>query len=198
MDARRGAWKHNKGTIVIRSQGDGKYRNSEQAHGWTEEYCRYLDYFTKIDISFAALWHQRHRYQTTITLVCNDEDRQAGPMKARKDFKSTTKILASLPHEQGRQNSFIPKIERMRQRPVDEALRAEFEWMSQKLEEFVLATFFLFIIERQDSQWREHQDTQWRDHQWQDRSQVVKRVMWRLQTFAKPMWQSLCKILAHS
>ena len=38
--------------------------------------------------------------------MCNDKDRQAGPMKARKDFKPTTKILASLRQEQGRQNSF--------------------------------------------------------------------------------------------
>ena len=28
---------------------------------------------------------------STITLVCNDDDRQAGPMRARKDFKPTTK-----------------------------------------------------------------------------------------------------------
>ena len=78
-------------TIVIRWHEDEKYRNSQQAHGWTEEYCRYLDYFTH-----TAPWHQRHRYESTFTLVCNDEDRQAGPMKAREDFKPTSKILASL------------------------------------------------------------------------------------------------------
>ena len=104
MDARRGSWKHHKGTIVIRWQEDEKYRFSQQAHGWTEEYCRYLD-----DISHTAPWHQRHRYENTITLVCSDEDRQAGPMTIRKDSKPTTKILASLRQEQGRQNSFIPK-----------------------------------------------------------------------------------------
>ena len=120
-----------KGTIVIRWQEDEKYRNSQQAHGWTEEYCRYLDYLTTIDISFSAPWHQRHWYESTITLVCNDEDRQAGPTKARKDFKPTINILARHRQEQGRQNSFIPKNERMRQRLFDEALRAESEWMSQ-------------------------------------------------------------------
>ena len=90
-----------------------------QAHGWTEEYCRYLDYLTTIDISYTALWHQRDRYESTITLACNDEDRQAEPMKARKDFRLTTKILASLRQEQGRQNSFIPKNGRTRPRPFD-------------------------------------------------------------------------------
>ena len=130
MDARRGACKHNKGTIAIRWQEDEKYRNSQQAHGWTGEYCRYLDYQTTIGISYTAPWHQRYRYESTITLVCND-GRQSGPMRARKDFKPTAKILASLRQEQGRQNSFIPKNERMRQRPFDEASRAELEWMSQ-------------------------------------------------------------------
>ena len=168
-------------TIVIRWQEGGKYRISQQAHGWTEEYCRYLDYLTTVDISHTALWHQRHQrhqrhqHESTITFVCNDEDRQAGPMEARGDFKPSTKFLASLRQEQGRQNSFLPKNERMRQRPSDEALRADLEWMSQNW-----TTYFSQLSssssssqnwwqhDNQDSQWREHQDTQWRDHQWQD------------------------------
>ena len=35
------------------------------------------------------------------TVTCNDGDRHAGPMKARKDFNPTTKILESLRQEQG-------------------------------------------------------------------------------------------------
>ena len=123
----RGAWKHKKGTIVIRWQEDAEHRNSQQAHGWTEASCRYLDFPTTSLTPHPG--NQRHRYESTITLVCNDEDRQAGPMKARKDFKPTTKILA-------RPNSFIPQNERMRQRPFDEALRAESEWMSQHWETY--------------------------------------------------------------
>ena len=48
MDARRGAWKHNKGSIVTRWQENEKYR---------------LDYFTTIDISYTAPLHQRHRHE---------------------------------------------------------------------------------------------------------------------------------------
>ena len=44
---------------VSRWQEDEKYRNSQQAHGWTEEICRYLDHLT--NISYTAPWHQRHR-----------------------------------------------------------------------------------------------------------------------------------------
>ena len=64
-------------------------------------------------------------------MACDDEDRQAGPMKAREDFRPTTQILASLRQEQGRQNSFFPKNERTRQRLLDEELQAKLEWMSQ-------------------------------------------------------------------
>ena len=59
------------------------------------------------------------------------DDRQAGLMRARKKSKSTTQPLTSLRQEQGRQNSFFPKNERVRQRPFDEALRADLEWHSQ-------------------------------------------------------------------
>ena len=41
------------------------------------------------DISYIAAWHQRHGYESAITLACNEEDRQAGPMNARKDFGPT-------------------------------------------------------------------------------------------------------------
>ena len=180
---------------MIRWQQDEKYRNSQQAHGWTEEHCRYLDYLTTIDISYTAPctapWHQRHRYESTITLACNDEDRHAGPLKARTDSRPTT-ILASLRQEQGRQNSFIPK---------NETLRAELEWMSQdwnwktyfsQPSSSSSSSPFWWQHEQQDSEWQEHQDTQCRDHQWQDHQwrglQVLKKV------FAKPMWQPLCKI----
>ena len=151
------------------------------ASPWTEEYCRYLDFLITIDISYIAPRHQRHLYESTITLACNDEDRQAGPMKARKDFGPTTKILASLRQEQGRQNSFIPKNERMRQRPFDEALRAKSEWMSQNwTTDFSQPSSSSssqnwWQHEHQDSQWRENQDTQWRDHQWRNHYWWIRR-----------------------
>ena len=51
-------------------------------------------------------------------------------MRARKDVKSTAQTLTSLRQEQGRQNSSVPQNERVRQRPFDEALRADLEWRS--------------------------------------------------------------------
>ena len=127
-DAHRGASKNSHDSIMLRCQIDEKCRESQKVRGWTEDYYQYLDHLTTIDISYSATWHQRNRYENTIVLVGNDDDRQAGPMRAREDFRSTTHNLTVLQREQGRQNSHIPKNERARQRPFNEALRADLEW----------------------------------------------------------------------
>ena len=98
-DAQRGAIKKNQASIVLRWQNDARYRESQKAHGWTEDYCRYLDYLTTIDISYSATWQKRNQHENTILMVFNDDDKQAGPMRARKDFKSTTQTLTDLPRE---------------------------------------------------------------------------------------------------
>ena len=88
MNGRRRARKINHKSLVLRKQSDEKYRESQKRHGWTEEFCRYLDHLTTINISCTAPWHQRQQYENTVMLVSNDGERQAGPMRARKGFKS--------------------------------------------------------------------------------------------------------------
>ena len=156
-DAKRGARRNGHDSIVLRWQNDEKYRESQKVHGWTEEFCRDLDYLTTIDISYSA-WHQRNHYENTIFLVSHDDDRQAGPMRARKDFQSTTQNLTDLRQEQGRKNSCIPKNERARQTPFDEALRADLEWHSQNWKTYSSQTS---SSSSSQQLWQhEHQDTQ--------------------------------------
>ena len=129
MDAKKGANKRDKDTtILIRWQQDEKYWISQLAHGWTEDYCLYLDCVTTIDISDFAPYHQRYRCENTITMRCNDTSRQAGPMKARKDYQLTTRVFEGLREEQRPQISFIPKKERTRQRPFNEEPQAKLKW----------------------------------------------------------------------
>ena len=118
---------------------------------------------------------QRHRYESTITLAMTTEDRQCGPMHRRSDYKPTD--LTSLRQEQVRQNSYIPKNERTRQRPFDEQLQAKFEWLSQDWRTYFVQSsssssssqnWWQHEHEHQDSQWHGHQNNQQRDHQWQD------------------------------
>ena len=58
---------HDDPSILSRWQNDDRYITSQLAIGWTENCCRYLDYLTTIDISHKALYHQRNRYESTIT-----------------------------------------------------------------------------------------------------------------------------------
>ena len=111
---------------MLRWQNDEKYRESQKVHGWTEDYCRYLNYFTTTDISYSAPWHQRNRHGNTILLVFNS-DKQAGPMRAREDFKSTTHNLTVLQREQGRQKRLHP--EERESAPM--TIQWSLEWHSQ-------------------------------------------------------------------
>ena len=63
-DARRGARRKNHDSIVLRWQNDEMYRESQKVHGWTEDYCWYLDCLTKIDISHSAT--PAEAYENTI------------------------------------------------------------------------------------------------------------------------------------
>ena len=52
---------HGNVTRTLPQSGANRMRRTEipsEPHGRTEEYCRYLDYLTTIDISYIAPWHQ--------------------------------------------------------------------------------------------------------------------------------------------
>ena len=89
----RTAKKHGYTSVLDRWHNDETYRNSQVAIGWTKTYCKYLDYLHMVGISYTALYHQRCRYENTITMKSGDPDLQAGPMAKREDFKKTTKML---------------------------------------------------------------------------------------------------------
>ena len=60
MDARRGATNRHEYTSVLdRWQNDEINEASQLVHGWTEEYVKYLDYISQIDISYEAPYRPR-------------------------------------------------------------------------------------------------------------------------------------------
>ena len=71
-DAKRTATRKKHDAIELRWKNDDKYRAFHTFHGWTKEYCRYLDYLTTFDISYIATWKQRSRYENSLVLVVND------------------------------------------------------------------------------------------------------------------------------
>ena len=124
-----------------------------------------------------ALWQdtllpQKHHLTGIQMMMIDKLDR----CEREKDFKSTTQLLAGLRRKRGRQNVYIPKNERARQRPFDEAWRADLEWHSPNWK-----THWSQTSSSSSSQQRwqhEHQDTQWRDQNWWEE--------WWQQTLSKP------------
>ena len=121
-----------KGTTMLPSCSDGRMTES------IETLRKFLGGH-KITV---ATWTT---YENTILLVSND-DKQAGPMRARKDFMSTTQNLAALHREQGRQNAYIPKNERARRRAFMEGIVSRPEMAQPKLEIALVANFFFIIF----------------------------------------------------
>ena len=87
MDARRGATKNSRKftTVLDRWQNDEIYRASQLVHGWTEEYVKYLDYISKIDIIYDAPYNQRNRYEYSLFMRGVESNKQAGPLCQRPD-----------------------------------------------------------------------------------------------------------------
>ena len=136
----RGAVKHNENknpSMLVRCMTDEENRSSQMAHGWTEAYCRYLDYLVTVDITHVAPHHQRHRYESTITMKCSDSDLQLGQMKDRDDYQATTRLLVNIRKEQGRANTHIPKMQRTRQsNTLHPKVQQRLEWLSEHYEEY--------------------------------------------------------------
>ena len=63
-DAKKGALKHTHSSTLERWQNDEYYRTDQaEEHGWSEEWVKYLDFLTRVDISYTATNYQRNRYE---------------------------------------------------------------------------------------------------------------------------------------
>ena len=86
---------HKYTSTVDRWQNDEVYRASQLVHGWTEEWVKYLDYISKIDISHDAPYRQRLRYESTIYMRGVDSNKQAGPLCQRPDYHHQQMLLSA-------------------------------------------------------------------------------------------------------
>ena len=62
-------------------------KSIETFHDWTEEYSRYLDHLTTVDISYVATWKQRSKCENSLVLGVNDGP-HPGPMTRRDKLAS--------------------------------------------------------------------------------------------------------------
>ena len=122
-------------------------------HGWTEEYVKYLDYITQIDISHEAPYKQRNRFINTIFMRGVDSNTYAGPLCQRPEFKSIAHVFVSIQREKGKGVPHIPMQLRTWQRDTLDPT------VQQRLERFKLSTWI-----ESPTWWRSSS----RDHQWQE------------------------------
>ena len=134
MDAKRGVLKRSKYiSILDRWQNDEVYRASHLLHGWTDEWVKYFDYISKIDISHNAPCRQRLRDENTVYMSGVDSNKQAGPLCQRPDYKSSANALVSLQRAQGKGVPQIPMHLRTRQNnTLDPAVQQHLEWLNWK------------------------------------------------------------------
>ena len=67
-------------SILDRFQRDEIFRESQLVHGWTEAWCKYLDYFANIDVPHQASSEQRTRFTELYHFRYASDN--LGPMKA--------------------------------------------------------------------------------------------------------------------
>ena len=173
MDARRGATKNSRKftSILDRWQNDEIYRASELEHGWTEEYVKYLDNISQIDISYEALYKLRNRDENTLFMRGVDSNKQAGPLCQRPDCKPSANARVSTQREQGKGVPHIPMHLRTRQRDtLDPAVQQQFQWFS-----FIWKTYFSSSSSstwtespKWDHQRQERHSQGWHDKEWWD------------------------------
>ena len=124
LESTRCSKRTKKRTITILSCSDGRMTQRI-------EILRKLMDGQRYDISCCATWHQRNQCENTILLYPMVMISKLDRCERAEFFKSTTQNLTVLRQEQGRQKVYILKNKRARQRPFDEALRADLEWHSQ-------------------------------------------------------------------
>ena len=81
-DATTNVQKRGLTTIAKRWKEDLSYRETQRKHGWTLEYCIFLDYLRTDKIEYKATWEERNRYKNQFVLRWKDE-KNKGKMISR-------------------------------------------------------------------------------------------------------------------
>ena len=140
------------------------YQASQLVHGWNEEWVKYLDYISNIDISHDAPYRQRLRHERTMYVRSVDSNKQAGPLCQRPGYKSSADSRVSVQRAQGKGVLHIPMHWRTRQNnTLDLAVLQHLELLS-----FNWKTYFSSYS---PPKWTESptwwSSSSW-DHQWKE------------------------------
>ena len=81
-------------------------------------------------LTYHTSQHRKSDQSMKTCLCLNSMMVKSRNMSNRDDFPHAARMLAVLERQQGRENPYISKTKRERQRPLDEQLRSELEWQS--------------------------------------------------------------------
>ena len=101
-------WKAKDATIAVKQRNfksiehrwltDPQYQKSQSSHGWTLEYCTYLDYLKTVHLDHVANWDKRDRYQNMHVLRYKD-GKNPGKMSIRDHLKLVARSLVVASHQ---------------------------------------------------------------------------------------------------
>ena len=140
MDARRGATKNSRKFYL--KTGSMAERRDLPSFSIGARWVNYLDYISKVDISYDVPYNQRNRYENSLFMRGVDSHKQAGPRCQRPDKKSSANALVSIQREEGKRVPHIPMNVRTKQRDtLDPA--TTFRMVESQLEDVFLVIFIL-------------------------------------------------------
>ena len=160
------AKKHGYTSVLDRWLNDETNRNSQVAIGWTETYCKYLDYLCTVDISYTAPNHRRSRDENTITMKSGDPDLQAGPMAKREDLRKQRRCCRVFKKNKEKKVHSSQRKKETRQRDeLDPALHERLVWLSRQWKEA-----FSTISTSSTSMWSQNWwgDDKWQEERWKE------------------------------
>ena len=120
------------GFRVLQEDGQTKlpYRYTQQYHGWSLEYCMFLDNLKTIQITYNATRGEPLRYRGHFILLWKDPT-NPGNMSIHENFTDAVRQRAAIA-PQGHGYTHIPPQERTRQRSIDPQLRSQLRDECQK------------------------------------------------------------------
>ena len=179
-------WKARDATTAKRWKDDLSHRETQRKHGWTLEYCIFLDYLKTVKIDYKATWDERNRHKNQFVLRCKDE-KNPGKMSIQDDFKQAAKSLATASHQEGTGNAYVPPSGRFRDWPIDEPSRSHLRWQCRNWPQFdgSQASSSSSTTWWEAHQWQGRQD--W--HGWQEWDEWVQ-ISWAAKSFCNFICQS--------
>ena len=81
-----------------------QFQQSQKSHGWTEAYCRYLDYLTTVNIIYNPTGPERSRYHNMLVLRFKRWKESRKDVKSRR-FKLAARSLAVIRHQERRDHT---------------------------------------------------------------------------------------------